>query len=37
MVYQALGQGMVPDNLLPNEPKRTYELISKGGYQGHKM
>jgi len=37
MVYHALGQGTVPDDLFPNEPKRAYELISKDGYQGQKM
>jgi len=30
MVYSALGEGNTPDDLFPNEPKRAYELISKG-------
>ena len=30
MVYSTLGEGNTPDDLFPNEPKRAYELISKG-------
>lgn len=30
MVYTALGEGVVPDDLFPNEPKRAYEMILKG-------
>jgi len=30
MVYSALGEGIVPDDLFPNEPKRAYEMIRNG-------
>jgi hypothetical protein len=30
MVYSSLGEGNTPDDLFPNEPKRAYELITKG-------
>lgn len=36
MVYSALGEGNTPDNLFPNEPKRAYELITKGRQKGAK-
>jgi hypothetical protein len=36
MVFSALGGGKTPDDLFPNEPKRAYELITKGKNQENK-
>jgi len=30
MVFSALGREKVPGDLFPNEPKRAYEIITKG-------